>query len=155
MEKKDPDITNIAPVKAESPAAFLCPESLIKAGFPSPAEDYPATAIDLNKELIRHPASTFFGRISGDSMTEAGIDDGDIVIIDKSLEPFNGAAAVCFIDGEFTLKYVRLAANAVWLVPANPNFPALKVTRQNEFLIWGIVTYIIKKAGKMPQNAAI
>ncbi len=88
-------------------------------------------------------------------MTEAGIDDGDIVIIDKSLEPFNGAAAVCFIDGEFTLKYVRLAANAVWLVPANPNFPALKVTRQNEFLIWGIVTYIIKKAGKMPPNAAI
>ena len=87
----------------------------IKAGFPSPAQDFMDLAIDLNKELVRHPASTFYGRVRGDSMQDAGVYDGDILIIDKSLEPRNGDMAVCFIDGEFTIKYIKIEKDAVWL----------------------------------------
>lgn len=153
MEKDNLNIIDIAPVTAASATAFPYAASNIKAGFPSPAEDYLEPSIDLNKELVKHPASTFFGRVSGESMKGAGIEDGDILVIDKSLEPFNGAAAVCFIDGEFTLKYIRLTPKAIWLIPANPSFPRLKITSQNEFIIWGIVTYVIKKIGKMPMTA--
>lgn len=117
----------------------------IKAGFPSPAQDFLDNAIDLNKELVRHPASTFYGRVKGDSMQDAGIYDGDILVIDKSLEPRDGDIAVCFVDGEFTIKYIRIEENAVWLIPANEHYKSIKVTEENEFLIWGIVTYSIKK----------
>ncbi len=117
----------------------------IKAGFPSPAQDYLEQAIDLNKELIRHPASTFYGRVIGDSMRDEGIEEGDILVIDKSLELMNDDLAVCFIDGEFTLKRVRLEPEVVWLVPSNPKYPSIKVTKENDFMVWGIVTYTIKK----------
>lgn len=117
----------------------------IKAGFPSPAQDYLEQAIDLNKELIKHPASTFYGRVVGDSMRDEGIDEGDILVIDKSLELIDDDLAVCFIDGEFTVKRVRLEPDAAWLVPSNSNYPPIKVTKDNEFMVWGIVTYTIKK----------
>lgn len=117
----------------------------IKAGFPSPAQDYLEQAIDLNKELIRHPASTFYGRVVGDSMRDEGIEEGDILVIDKSLELMDDDLAVCYIDGEFTVKRVRLETDVAWLVPSNPNYPPIKVTEDNDFLIWGIVTYTIKK----------
>ncbi len=117
----------------------------ISAGFPSPANDYLDAAIDLNKELIRNPSSTFFGRVKGLSMKDAGIDDEDILIIDKSVAPRNGMTAVCFIDGEFTLKKICVSANSVQLMPANENFKPILVTEANDFLIWGIVTYVIKK----------
>ena len=117
----------------------------IRAGFPSPAQDYLEQAIDLNKELIKHPASTFYGRVIGDSMRDEGIGEGDILIIDKSLELLDDDLAVCFIDGEFTVKRVRLEPDAAWLVPSNPNYPLIKVTKENEFIVWGIVTYTIKK----------
>ena len=108
----------------------------IRAGFPSPAQDYMEQAIDLNKELIKHPVSTFFGRVVGDSMRDEGIEEGDIQ--DDDL-------AVCFIDGDFTVKRVRIEPNAVWLIPANPKYSLIKVTKENEFIVWGIVTYTIKK----------
>ena len=117
----------------------------VRAGFPSPAQDYLEQAIDLNKELIKHPASTFYGRVVGDSMRDEGIEEGDILIIDKSLELLEGDLAVCFIDGEFTVKRVRLEPDVAWLVPSNPNYPLIKVTKENEFIVWGIVTYTIKK----------
>ena len=117
----------------------------VRAGFPSPAQDYLEQAIDLNKELIKHPASTFYGRVVGDSMRDEGIEEGDILIIDKSLELLDGDLAVCFIDGEFTVKRVRLEPDVAWLVPSNPNYPLIKVTKENEFSVWGIVTYTIKK----------
>lgn len=117
----------------------------IRAGFPSPAQDYLEQAIDLNKELIKHPASTFYGRVIGDSMRDESIEEGDILIIDKSLELLDDDLAVCFIDGEFTVKRVRLEPDAAWLVPSNPNYPLIKVTQENEFIVWGIVTYTIKK----------
>ncbi len=117
----------------------------IRAGFPSPAQDYMEQAIDLNKELIKHPASTFYGRVVGDSMRDEGIEEGDILVIDKSLELMDEDLAVCFIDGEFTVKRVKLETDAVWLVPSNPDYPLIKVTKENEFIVWGIVTYTIKK----------
>lgn len=117
----------------------------IKAGFPSPAQDYMEQAIDLNKEIVKHPASTFYGRVTGDSMRDEGIEEGDILVIDKSLELMDDDLAVCFLDGEFTVKRVRLEPNAAWLVPSNTSYPLIKVTKDNEFIVWGIVTYTIKK----------
>ncbi len=107
----------------------------IRAGFPSPAQDYMEQAIDLNKEIVKHPASTFYGRVVGDSMRDEGIEEGDILVIDKSLE----------LMGEFTVKRVRLETDAAWLIPANPDYPKIKVTADNDFIVWGIVTYTIKK----------
>lgn len=83
----------------------------VRAGFPSPAQDYMTDSIDLNRELIRHPATTFYARASGDSMKDCGIDDGDLLVIDKALEPQDGDIVVAFIDGEFTLKTVRFDDN--------------------------------------------
>ena len=119
----------------------------IRAGFPSPAQDYTTEAIDLNKELIRHPATTFYAKAVGDSMKDRGIDDGDLLVIDKSIEPEDGDIVVAYIDGEFTLKTVKTDPQneCVWLVPANRNYPPIKVTEDNSFLIWGVLTYNIKK----------
>lgn len=120
-------------------------EGGIKAGFPSPAQDFMDLSIDLNRELIKHPSSTFFGKVKGDSMIEAGINEGDILVIDKSLEPHNGNMAVCYVDGEFTLKFIRIEQDAVWLIPANPAYQPIRITEENDFIIWGIVIYSIKK----------
>ena len=117
----------------------------IHAGFPSPATDYMTQAIDLNKELVKHPAATFYGRVVGDSMIDAGVDEGDILVIDRSLTAKDGDMAVCFDDGEFTLKYLRMKDNELTLVPANPNYPQISITEGVEFRMWGVVTYIIKK----------
>ena len=133
--------------KAEIGSELVLPiaDGGIKAGFPSPAQDFLDLAIDLNKELIKHPASTFYGRVKGDSMIDAGIYDGDILIIDKSLDPRDGDMAVCYIDGEFTIKHIKIEKKAIWLIPANEQYQPIKVTEDNDFLIWGIVTYSIKK----------
>lgn len=117
----------------------------VAAGFPSPAEDYASIILDLNKELIKNPASTFYARVSGLSMVEEGINDGDLLVIDKSIEPYDGCLAVCFIDGEFTLKRFEKHNGYGLLVPANKEFKAIKVTADNDFCIWGVVTYVIKK----------
>lgn len=142
MKKKNLEI-----YKADTDTQLVLPiaDGGIKAGFPSPAQDFMDLSIDLNKELVKHPSSTFYGRVSGDSMIDAGIYDGDILIIDKSLEPKDGDMAVCFIDGEFTIKYIKIEEKVIWLVPANENYKPIKATEDNDFLIWGIVTYSIKK----------
>lgn len=116
----------------------------IAAGFPSPAQDFIDLKIDLNTELITNPSSTFYARVKGTSMQDAGIMDGDILVIDKSLEPKDGDTAVCFIDGEFTLKFIKFETEIIYLIPANPKFEPIKVTEENNFCIWGIVTYSIK-----------
>lgn len=117
----------------------------IHAGFPSPANDYMTQAIDLNRELVRHPAATFYGRVVGDSMIDAGVEEGDILVIDKSLDAQDGDMAVCFVDGEFTLKYLKLHAGGIRLVPANDKYPVIEVAEGMDFKMWGVVTYVIKK----------
>ena len=121
-------------------------EERVAAGFPSPADDYASTKLDLNRELIKNPASTFYARVSGLSMVDEGLNDGDLLVIDKSLEPHDGSLAVCYIDGEFTLKRFERHDGYGLLMPANREFRPIKVTGENDFIIWGIVTYIIKKA---------
>ena len=142
MSKKN---LTIYKVDAESHLPLPYADEGIRAGFPSPAQDYMELAIDLNKELIKHPTSTFYGRVVGDSMKDEGIEEGDILVIDKSLELMDDDLAVCFIDGDFTVKRVRLESDAAWLVPSNAKNPPIKVTKDNEFMVWGIVTYTIKK----------
>ncbi len=116
----------------------------IRAGFPSPAQDYLESGIDLNRELVKNPSSTFFGRVSGDSMAGAGIEDGDLIVIDKSILASEGDIAVCFVDGEFTLKRIHIENDFVWLVPENPKYRRIKVTPDQNFMVWGVVTYSIK-----------
>ena len=124
----------------------------ICAGFPSPAQDYVEGGIDLNRELVKNPAATFFGRVSGDSMTGAGIEDGDLIVIDKSLEASEGDIAVCFLDGEFTLKRIHIEKDVIWLVPENPKYRKIRVTADQHFMVWGVVTYSIKNIRKNTQR---
>lgn len=116
----------------------------ISAGFPSPAADFIEVGIDLNRELIKNPSSTFYGRVRGNSMKDLGIHDGDLLVIDRSLEPKNGKIAVCYIDGEFTVKTIRIEKDCIWLMPANKDYAPVRVTRDNDFLVWGIVINVIK-----------
>ncbi len=119
----------------------------IAAGFPSPAEEYIEIALDLNKELIKHPAATFYARVKGNSMVDAGIQDGDLLVIDKALEAKEGSIAVCYLDGEFTVKRLSVREEGVYLLPANAEFKPIKITEENDFLVWGIVAYVIHKPG--------
>jgi DNA polymerase V len=129
----------------ESELPLVYADGGIRAGFPSPAQDYVTESIDLNKDLIQHPASTFYGRVVGDSMEEEGITDGDILVIDKSLEPENGDLAVCCLDGEFTLKRIKVTAdNRLFLMPSNRRYKPIEVLPENEFMVWGVVSYTIK-----------
>ena len=117
----------------------------ISAGFPSPAEDYLEPALDLNKELIRNPGATFYGRVKGLSMKDAGVDNGDLLIIDKSLDYRQNALAVCFIQGEFTLKKIVTRGNQIVLMSVSKDYQSIEVPTDADFMVWGIVTYIIKK----------
>jgi DNA polymerase V len=116
----------------------------LSAGFPSAALDFDEIKIDLNRVLIAHPASTFFARVKGDSMRDAGIGDGDLLVIDKGLLPVHGKVAVCFIDGEFTLKRLCIEGGKTLLLPANPAYPPIEIHPGQDFQVWGIITYSIK-----------
>ncbi len=120
-------------------------EATISAGFPSPADDYSEARLDLNKELITNESATFYARVRGDSMTLAGISDGDLLIIDKSKTPVNGSIVVCLIDGEFTVKRLNKKGNQFYLMPENDKYQPIKIKPENDVTIWGVVTYTIKK----------
>ena len=117
----------------------------ISAGFPSPANDFKELRISIDQEVVRNEEATFYARVSGESMQGAGLDDGDLLVIDRSMEPKNGKIAVCCIDGEFTVKRLKVVKNGVFLIPENPKYQPIKVTEENELIIWGIVTYVVKK----------
>ncbi len=119
-------------------------EGGIKAGFPSPAADFEGSQISLDKVLVKNFEATFYAKANGTSMIGAGIDDGDIMVIDRSLEPRDGKIAVCFIDGEFTVKRIKIKKDGVYLMPENQEFKPIQVSEDNKLLIWGIVTYVIK-----------
>ena len=116
----------------------------IKAGFPSPAADFDESKISLDAVLVKNRETTFYAKASGTSMIGAGIDDGDIMVIDRSLEPKNNKIAVCFLDGEFTVKRIKVTKEEVFLMPENKLFEPIKITEENELIVWGIVTYVIK-----------
>lgn len=116
----------------------------IKAGFPSPAEDYINDTIDLNKHLISHPTATFYARVVGDSMIEEGIEENDLLVVDRSLEPEDGDLAVCCLDGEFTLKRIKIDDRQILLVPSNHHYQPIVVAPDDDFTVWGIVTHTIK-----------
>ncbi|TVZ56547.1 DNA polymerase V [Lutibacter sp. Hel_I_33_5] len=137
-------LTFFTPKSTDSNGAIFI-DSGISAGFPSPADDFRETRISLDEELISNKEATFFAKVSGQSMIGAGLDDNDLLVIDRSLEPKNNKIAVCFLDGEFTVKRLRVEKNEVWLQPENPNYPIINITEDNDFVIWGIVTNVIKK----------
>ncbi|MFC4738633.1 LexA family protein [Flavobacterium ponti] len=117
----------------------------IKAGFPSPAADFDESKISLDNVLVKNKEATFYAKASGNSMTGAGIDDGDILVIDRSIEPQSNKIAVCFIDGEFTVKRIKIENEDVYLMPENKNYMPIQISEENNLIIWGIVTYVIKK----------
>jgi DNA polymerase V len=144
------------PVKKEQKLTFFQPdfESKIRtpyikegvsAGFPSPAADFMEETIDLNKELSENPLATFYIRVKGNSMIDAGINDKDVLVVDRSLEPQNNKIAICFIDGEFTVKRIQVEKDCLYLMPENSEYKPIKVTEENQLIIWGMVTYVIKK----------
>lgn len=139
------DCIDIFTPNDESGIELPLSDERVAAGFPSPAEDHTSLSLDLNRELIKNPASTFYARVSGLSMIDEGINDGDLLVIDKSIDPYDGCLAVCYIDGEFTLKRFEKHKDHGLLIPANREFKPIRVSAENDFCIWGIVTYIIKK----------
>ena len=119
----------------------------IRAGFPSPAEEYLHDSLDFNRDIIKHPEATFYGRVKGDSMVDAGINDGDIAVIDKSLEPQNGSVIVAYINNEFTIKYLDTThrdEGYIELRPANPKYKPIRIDADDDFEVWGVVAYTIK-----------
>jgi DNA polymerase V len=120
-------------------------EGGITAGFPSPADDFKEVRISLDKTLVKNGEATFYARVRGQSMIGAGIDDGDLLIVDKSIEPQNNKIAVCFLDGEFTVKRLKVEKNVIYLMPENDDYKPIKVTPDNQLVIWGVVTYVIKR----------
>lgn len=143
MEQQLTDITQASQATPE----LVLAENL-HAGFPSPAADY-TERIDITHELIRHPETTFYARIEGDSMQGAGIFSGDVVVIDRSLTASDGDYVAAYIDGEFTVKEFRLdaAAQCAWLIPHNDKYKTIRVDEQNAFIIWGVITHTIHKVG--------
>ena len=117
----------------------------ISAGFPSPADDFKEIRISLDKEIIKNEEATFYARVDGESMQGAGLNDGDLIVIDRSEEPKNGSIAVCFLDGEFTVKRLKLKNKEIYLMPENSKYSPIKIGAGNELSIWGIVTYVVKK----------
>ena len=120
----------------------------IRAGFPSPAEDYTTESLDFNRDLIRHPEATFYGQVEGDSMIGLGICEGDIAVIDRSLEPEHGDIVVAYIEGEFNVKQLDLShrnEGYIELKSANPKAPNFRISEQDNFRVWGVVVFTIKR----------
>ena len=117
----------------------------VPAGFPSPAEDYLDKKLDLNEHLIKRPSSTFFIRVSGSSMTGAGIHDGDLLIVDRSVQAEDNKVVIGVVNGDFTVKRIRKKGQKIFLQPENPQFREMEIMPGMDFSIWGVVMYVIHK----------
>ncbi len=117
----------------------------VRAGFPNPADDAQGMALDLNELVVKHPVSTFYLKVEGDSMTGANITHGDIVAVDKSLQPKTGDIVVAAVDGDFTLKHLKRDGQKAWLVAAHPDYPPIALHEATDAVIWGVVTFVIRK----------
>ena len=140
---KNQKIVFIRPKKEKGIGQWLINQG-ISAGFPSPADDFKEIRISLDKELVKNQESTFYARVSGSSMEDAGISDGDLLVIDRSIIPENNKIAICFLDGEFTVKRIVKKDNKLFLKAESKYYKTIEVNTENKLLIWGIVTYVIK-----------
>ena len=143
MKKKKP--LKCFTTKKENNNGQWLSEEGISAGFPSPADDFKEIRISLDKELIKNREATFYARVSGDSMIGAGLEDGDLLVIDRSINPENGKIAVCLIDGEFTVKRIKKIKKKFYLIPENKKYNPIEIKEENELTVWGVVEYVIKK----------
>jgi DNA polymerase V len=142
--KKKKGINFFTPEREDTLGQWLAEEG-ISAGFPSPADDFKETRISLDRELVKNKEATFYARVDGDSMIGAGLNGGDLLVIDRSLNPENGKIAVCLIDGNFTVKRIKKEKGKVYLIPENKKYQPIEIKEENELIIWGIVEYVIKK----------
>ena len=142
---KEKKILNFFVPKTDNGIGQWLAEEGISAGFPSPADDFKEIRISLDKELVKNKDATFYARVDGDSMIGAGLEDGDLLVIDRSLSPENGKIAVCLIDGDFTVKRIKKEKHKLFLVPENKKYKKTEIKEENELIIWGIVEYVIKK----------
>ena len=141
---KEKKILNFFVPKTDNGIGQWLAEEGISAGFPSPADDFKEIRISLDKELVKNKEATFYARVDGDSMIGAGLEDGDLLIIDRSLNPENGKIAVCLLDGDFTVKKIKKEKNKLFLAPENKKYNPIELKEENELIIWGIVTHVIK-----------
>ena len=141
---KKEKLTFLKPKKGNSMGQWLI-EQGISAGFPSPADDFKEIRISLDNELVKNKEATFYARVSGDSMVGADLHDGDLLVIDRAINPENGKIAVCFIDGEFTVKRIKKEKDKLYLIPENKQYKKIEIKEENELIIWGVVEYVIKK----------
>ena len=118
-------------------------EAMVPAGFPSPAADYEEDRLDLNRYLIKNPAATFFIRATGCSMVGAGIHSGDLLVVDRSLEPRDKSVVIAVIDGELTVKRIRIRKKKITLEPENEDYPVRQITKDTDFQVWGVVTNVV------------
>ena len=142
---KEKKILNFFVPKADNGIGQWLAEEGISAGFPSPADDFKETRISLDRELVKNREATFYARVDGDSMIGAGLEDGDLLVIDRSLNPVNGKIAVCLIDGDFTVKRIKKEKDKLYLMPENKKYKPIELKEENELIIWGVVEYVIKK----------
>lgn len=126
------------------PGAVPRSEAPVSAGFPSPAEDYLEDRIDLNRELVRNPTATFLARVRGDSMRDAGLADGDLILIDRSRHPRSGSTVLAWVDGGFTVKTLSFPGGLPVLRAANPAYPDLPLHEDGDDRVWGVVTHVVK-----------
>ena len=141
--KKDSSIDAVFAVEKKTRIVrplFTCG---VSAGFPSPADDHIDRKLDLNELLIQHPVATFFVRVAGDSMKEAGINHGDILVVDRSLEAVSGKIVIAIVNGELTVKRFVQSRTSCRLVAANPDYPPVEITDETDFSVWGVVTSVI------------
>ncbi|MCJ1700405.1 translesion error-prone DNA polymerase V autoproteolytic subunit [Rathayibacter festucae] len=133
------------PARDAVAVSLLVPADAVAAGFPSPAQDYFDGSLDLNDHLIRDKTSTFIVRVSGESMTGAGISDGDELVVDRSLTPTHGSVVIAILDGELTVKRLELSPGGVVLRAENPDYPPILVTELSDLQIWGVVTVCLHR----------
>ena len=120
-------------------------DTRVQAGFPSPAEDHLEESLDLNTLVIDNPSATFFVRVAGESMREIGITDGDILVVDRSIESWENRIVVAVIDSEFTIKRFTKRNGTVVLEAENPDYPSIRITEEMDFSVWGVVCWTLKK----------
>jgi DNA polymerase V len=129
--------------QTDKPAEFPLYSDLIKAGFPPPADDYSDSSLDFNEYLVKNKAATFIVRVQGDSMIGAGINTGDLLVVDRSVKPANNSIIIAVVDGDFTVKRLIKELGRYYLYPENPEYPVIEITEEMGFQVWGVVTYAI------------